>query len=38
VSCNCCCGFPHYPINPLTSKPFCFQKEPTFQCPMVKFN
>ncbi len=30
MSYNCCREFPHYPINSSTSKPFCFQRKPTF--------
>jgi hypothetical protein len=38
VSCNRCCESPHSPINSSTAKPFYFQREPTFQCPMVRLN
>jgi len=38
VSYNRCCELPYQPINLLTLKPFCFQRKPTFQCPMVKLN
>ncbi len=38
MSCNICHESPHEPINLLTLKPSCFEKEPMFQCPMVRFD
>ncbi len=38
VSYSHCCESPHWLINPSTLKPFCFQRKPAFQCPMVRLN
>ncbi len=35
--CNCCCQPSHQPINATPFETFCFNIQPMFQCPMIRF-